>query len=113
MSNLAIRMRFEELRSLAFGSIGAGYMGVGTAVSNPVRQFLVQNLTDATLLFSFDGTTDHFVLPATGFYLSDITANKTISSGFYLSEGDRLYVKESGTPTTGSVYFTVIYGSES
>ena len=45
---LAVRMLYEPQRSLAFGSISGAYMGVGTAVTNPIRQFLIQNLTDAT-----------------------------------------------------------------
>jgi len=112
--SLAIRMRFEAVRSLGFASIGAAYMGVGTAISNPARQIFVQNLTDATLMFSFNGVDDHFPLPANGFFLDDISSNKAATAqGFYLAEGERLYVKEVDTPTEGSVYFSVIYGSES
>lgn len=113
MASLALRMAFEPLRSLAFGSIGGAYMGVGTPIEHPSRQFLVQNLTDATLLFSFDGVNDHFRLPANGFWLNDNTANRSVSQGFFLSEGTRLYVKQDGVPTSGNVNFTVIYGSES
>lgn len=109
--SLAIRFAAEPLRSLAFGSIGAGYMGVGTAISNPSRIIKVDNLTDATLLFSFDGITDHFVLPANGFLLLDITANKSVSDAYFLAQGQRLYVKQSGVPTSGAVYFTTIYGA--
>lgn len=112
IATLANRMLFEPQRELAFGAIVAGYMGVGTAVSHPVRQFLIQNLTDATLQFSFNGIDDHFPLPANGFFLNDITSNKSVSQGFFLAEGDRLYVKTLGAPTTGSVYFSVVYGRE-
>lgn len=108
----SIRMAFEPQRTIASGAIGAAYMGVGTAVSNPVRQFFIQNLTDATLQFSFNGIDDHFPLPANGFYLNDITSNKAISQAFFMAEGDRLYVKQLGVPTTGSVYFSVVYGRE-
>lgn len=110
--NLSIRYRAEPVRTAAFGAIVAGYTGVGTAVSHPVRQFLLQNLTDATVMFSFDGVNDHFPLPANGFFLSDITSNAAVSMGFFLAEGDRLYVKEVGVPTIGNVYFSAFYGSE-
>lgn len=110
--SLSLRMLFEPQRSLAFGSIGAGYMGVGTAVDHPIRQFIIQNLTDATVQFSFDGINDHFPLPAGGLFIDDITSNKAVSNGFYLAEGDRLYVKQLGVPTTGAVYFSVVYGRE-
>jgi hypothetical protein len=110
--SLAIRLQFEPVRSLGEASIGAGYMGVGTAISNPARQFFIQNLTDVTLMFSFDGVNDHFPLPTMGFLLDDITSNKTQLGGFYLAEGTRLYVKEIGVPSKGSVYFSVMYGSD-
>ena len=112
MGSQAVRLQFEPVRSLAYGSIGAGYMGVGTSLANPARQIFVQNLTDVTLMFSFDGVNDHFPLPSSGFLLLDITTNKTQSQGFYIAEGDRLYVKEVGTPTLGAVYFSVMYGSD-
>ena len=108
--SLAIHLGCEELRSLAFGSISGTYAGVGTSISNPARIFFVQNLTDVTCTFSFNGVTDHFVLAASGFLLLDVTSNKTVSQGFYIAEGSRLYVK--GSPSSGSVYLTVFYGTE-
>jgi len=108
----AIRLAFEAQRSLAFGSIGATYTGVGTSFSNPVRQLLIVNLTDADLQFSLDGVTDHFVIPATTSIIYDITANKTQDAGFYAAQGDRLYVKTLETPTEKSVYLSLIYGED-
>lgn len=110
MGVLAIRLAFEPVRSIDFGSISGTYMAIGTALSNPARQFLIQNLTDATLLFSLDGVNDHFALPANGFLLDDVTSNKTNSQGFYIAEGTRFYVKEVGTPSSGSVYLSIMYG---
>ena len=113
VASLSQIMNFEPQRSLAFGVIGAGYMGVGTAINHEARQFFIQNLTDATLQFSFDGVNDHFPLPSNGFFLSDITSNRTaVSTEFVLSQGSRLYVKQLGVPTTGAVYFSIIYGRE-
>jgi hypothetical protein len=113
MSNLAIRLEFEPLRSLAFGSISGTYMGVGSILSHPARQILVQNLTDQTMIFSWDGITDHFVLPTNGFLLLDITSNKTIlHGGFFIAEGSRLYVKQLSAPSSGAVYFSSMYGSD-
>lgn len=108
---LSIRMLADPVRSLAFGSMSGAYMGVGTALGHPARILFVQNLTDAQLMFSLDGINDHFPLPANGYVVLDITTNQTISQAFYLSVGQRLYVKEIGVPSTGSVYFTVFYGS--
>jgi hypothetical protein len=108
----SIRLKCEPVRSLAFGLIVAGYTGVSTALLKPARIILVQNLTDAALMFSFDAVDDHFPLPAQGQFVLDITANKSLTQGFYLAEGQRLYVKRIGTPASGSVYLTVFYGAE-
>lgn len=113
MSNYAqaIRLAVEPLRSLGFGSISGTYTGIGTSFVNPVRIIYVENLTDATLLFSLDGITDHFALPANGFLLLDVSTNKSISDGFFIAAGTRVYVKTSGTPSKGSVYVSVFYGA--
>jgi len=107
----AIRLVPEAARSLAFGSIGAAYAGIGTAINNPVRILHIQNLTDVVLMFSYDGINDHFPLASNSYLLLDITANKSRDQGFYLAEGTRIYVKEDGTPSSGSVYVTVYYGA--
>ena len=74
---------------------------------------MIQNLTDENLMFSFDGIDDNFPLPANGYILLDVTANKTRDEGFFLAEGERLYVKQiTGAPTLGSVYFTTFYGAQ-
>ena len=40
-----------------------------------------------------------------------LMTNKTRESGYYLAEGTRIYVKETGTPTSGNVYLTTFYGA--
>ncbi len=112
MSTKSIRLLAETVREVAAAGIGGAYAGVGTALDHPARLIFVQNLTDETVMFSFDGINDHFPLPSNGFLLTDITSNKTSTDGFFLAEGDRLYVREIVSPTTGTVYFTVFYGSE-
>lgn len=107
-----IRLRLEPVRSIAAASITPTYMGVGTSIDHPARMIMIQNLTDATLMFSLNGVDDHFPLPTSGLLIVDVSTNMSISKGFFLSQGERLYVKELDVPTTGSVYFTVFYGSE-
>jgi len=107
----AIRLVPESVRSLAFGSIAGGYTGVGTAITNPVRILHIQNLTDVVVMFSYDGVNDHFPMATNSFVLLDITANKSRDHGFYLAEGTRIYVRQEGVPTSGSVYVTVYYGA--
>ena len=109
--SLAIKLLPETVRTLAAGAIGPAYMGIGTAFDHPVRIILVQNLTDESMMFSFDGVNDHFPLPSNGFLLLDVTTNKTErSGGFFIAEGTRLYVREIVAPTSGDVYVSVFYG---
>lgn len=110
--SLSIRLTPEEQKSLAAGSIGAGYTGVGTAFSKPIRILYIQNLTDAAVQWSMDGLKDHWPMPANGFLLLDIMSNKSVSQQFFISEGTRMYVKQLGVPTTGSVYVSAFYGKE-
>ncbi len=114
MGALAIKLLPEAVRSLAFGSISGTYMGVGTPLSNPSRLILFQNFTDEAVMVSFDGITDHMPVAANGFVLLDITANKTVSQGFYIAEGTRFYIKqESSAPSSGNFYISTFYGIDS
>lgn len=107
---LSIRSKFESIRTLAHGSIGAAYSAIGTPFQHPIRQFILTNLTDAALYFSLDGVNDHLVLPQSGYFVSDIASNKTQNTGLYLAKGDKFYVKEIGSPSSGAVYLSVMYG---
>jgi hypothetical protein len=106
-----IRLACEPVRSMGFVTIGAGYLPIGTRLNHPARIMFLQNLTDATLMFSVDGTNDHFPLATMGYLLLDITSNKTVSQGLYMAEGQNIYVKQLGVPLNGSVYLTYFYGS--
>lgn len=106
------RMTFEAMDELAFGSIGASYAAVGTDVDPAVRQYIVSNLTDVTLGFSFDGSTDHFVMLPMSQFVSDITANSGLKASLLMSVGTVCYVKHRGSaPTSGSVTFSTVYGA--
>lgn len=106
----AIRMVPELLRSLAFGSITGTYAGIGTAFQDAIRIMHIFNDTDALLTFSIDGVHDYFVVPASSFILLDLTANATsIGGAAYIAAGTRIYVK--GSPSMGSVYLSVWYGT--
>jgi hypothetical protein len=109
-TNLALQIYPEALRSLAFGSIGIGYMGIGTALLNPAHVYYLVNTTDALLVFSWDGVTDHFVIPAGSYILIDVTTNRTETGGaFMVSKGTRTYVR--GAPSMGVVYLSSFYGA--
>ena len=110
-STLSVRMLAEVIRSLAFGAISGAYMGIGGGFLFPSRLLVIQNLTDAQLMFSFDGVNDHLTLPASSNIVLDVTTNQSLTQGNYWSVGTRVYVKEIGMPSSGSVYITSFYGS--
>jgi len=115
MSSTAVRIRYEPLRSLAFGSISGSYVGVGTSFANPVRILKVTNTTDADLFVSFDGINTYDVIAASSAWIYDYGSNRTDTGGqLDQALGERVYVKEvSGAPSAGAVYVTVIYASQS
>lgn len=104
------RLRADALRSLAFGGISGAYAPVGTAFPEPIRIMMLQNLTDANVIFSFTGNTDHIVVPSGGFVLLDVMTNQWEDSGFAIQVGTIMHVKqESAGPTTGNVYISAFF----
>jgi hypothetical protein len=116
MSNLvsSIRVRYEPLRSVAFGTVTAMYEPVGLPFANPVRILKVTNLTDEAAIISLNGIDDHDIVAANGFFLYDYASNKANAAGLLEQpQGDRIYVKaESVLPTAGNIYVTVVYASQ-
>lgn len=113
-TNLATRGRFDTMRSLGFASIGAGFMGVGSAFAYPIKLLKIVNLTNANLIVSYDGVNNQDIVTANGGCIYDVAANKADPAGtFQLSVGDRVYVmEETSAPTSGNVYVVVVYASE-
>jgi hypothetical protein len=114
MATQAIRLRPEEMRALDFGQLSTTYAALGSAFENPIRIFHLQNLTDANILYSFDGTTDHGIVAAGSFILLDVTANKSLDQGEFISAGTTIYVAtlvDETPPTSGYVVLSVFYGS--
>ena len=110
MISSAQKIAYEPLRSLGHASISGTYAGVGTPFANPVRMLKVNNATDANLTISFDGVTDMDFIFANSAYVFDYATNAVDPVGQLEQPlGKRLYVK--GSPSTGSVYVTVIYAS--
>ena len=111
-NSLAVRMAWEPQRILQYTDVTSSYVAVGAGNLNPERLYILQNQTDANLVFSFDGgVTDHLTLIAGSAFTGDITANKTIPDGAFLSKGIVTYVKAEGAlPTTGTIYLSALYG---
>lgn len=113
------RLLPEVIRFKDAADITSSYTAIGTASNSPVgspllnpsRIFNLSNQTDALLYFSFDGLNNHLVLPAKGFILLDVVSNKTLATGCFVAQGEVIYVKQNGVPTTGSVYLMTFYGA--
>jgi len=107
----SIKVRFEAVRELAFGSISGSYAIVGTPFTKPVRLLKVTTLSNGDLMISYDGVTDHDVVASGGFYLYDYGSNRSNTAGnAEQSVGEAVFVKTIGAaPTSGSVYVTLMY----
>lgn len=98
----------ETLRTLTFAN-WAAYTALGVPFLHPIRLFRIVNNTDATLLISFDGSTDHDVVTPNSFLLYDIASNKTaVSDEWYFAQGTQIYIK--GNATVGAVYLSAYFG---
>lgn len=106
----ACRAAFEEARSIAAGSIVAGYTAVGSALAHPARMIVFLNFTDEDVWVSADGSTDHLPVASGDKAVFDLSANSELDRSFTWAKGTIFYVKRLGTPTTGSFYIAVIYG---
>ena len=118
--NNAIRFYPETIRTRAFGSISGTYAPIGAATASssnnsyallhPARQFLLQNFTDVTLTYSWDGVNDHLQLPSMQSLIDDVTTNHTSTGGaFAMPQGQIIYVK--GAPSLGQTNLTAFFGA--
>ena len=101
----------ETLRSLAFGSISGSYAAVGSPLVYPSRILIITNKTDKDMLFSVDGTNDHFIVPTGTSQLIDLNSNRDGNkNSFVFAVGTQFYVKQVSAPGSGSVYIATIRG---
>jgi len=102
--------KFEELKSLAFGSITGAYAAVGTATTDYTRIVTFTNTTNQAVYISLDGTTNQLYLPSGVIKVIDISANKVRDDGLFIPKGTVFYTKHTGSaPTSGAVYIEVLY----
>lgn len=104
------RVRFEALRELAFGGIGAAYAAVGGATGDHTRLATFNNTTDTDLYISMDGVTNHLRVASGSGKVFDLTTNKVQDDGLFVSQGTTFYVKRTaGAPSTGLIWIEVMY----
>lgn len=112
MSTLSLRLNVEPLRTLNAGSITGSYTALGNSYAYPVRIYHLQNLTDQSVYYSWDGINNHGILAAGSFILLDVTTNKSLDQGQFIGQGWSTYITQAGSaPTTGAVYLTTFFGN--
>lgn len=105
------RIAFDAVRELAFGSVGASYVAVGTPMTDHVRLIVFNNSLDQEVYVSFDGVTNHLRMSNNSFKLLDLSANKIRNDGLFLAVGTQIYVKEvSASVASGNFWVEVMYG---
>ncbi len=100
----------DELRSLAFGSVGMSYLALGIPFDHPMRIIKIVNTMDEDVLVSFDGILDHDYIPAGGFSLYDLTTNQNEVAGWFFRNGTQVYVKVTAGASSGGVFLVAFYG---
>lgn len=100
-------MLWVPLQSAAFGAIGVAYAKVGNPYPEPIRIVDITNLTNANVLISFDGVTDHIIMPAVSGKVSDICAARTGGdlNATAIAQETQVWAKyETAAPTSGNLY---------
>lgn len=98
------KARPEELRELAFGSIGAAFTAVGTPIADEAEKTTFINNTDADVILSFDGAKRHSFYPMWSGRVEDWETNEKV-----VGNHTQFYVKHNGVaPTKGAVFLEVI-----
>lgn len=109
MSREFTKVSPDTIRELAFGSIGASYAAVGTALSSIFGIIGLFNNTNQTVYFSWDGTNNHHKISAGGFRVFDLSACSNGDGDVYGQQGITFYVKHAGVaPTTNEVTVEVL-----
>jgi hypothetical protein len=107
---LAVSILPSIVQSVAFGGISGTYARLGT-LTRPARMVLLQNFTNAALMISIDGVNDFWPIQANSSQIFDFSSNQALDQGAYIAQGTTYYVKDIGSPSSGSIYLTYFYGA--
>lgn len=115
MSNAqSIRLAAIPVQTVAYSAVTSSFVAMGAAMPEPIRVIKINNSTNSDIYVSFDGSTAHDVVVASSGMVVDITTNKSIEQGMFLSQGTVVYIEYvSGAPTSGNVYLSAYYAANS
>ena len=110
MPEIKKKLDFEPLRSRLSTSFDGTYQTLGVPLEHPIRIFKLTNTSASDVLVSFDGVTDHEIVPASSFMLIDISSNRVWDAEYVLSAQTQVYV--NGTlGVSGSIYLSTYYAT--
>lgn len=104
------KVSFDAIREVAFGSITASYVALGTPLGRHARIISFNNSTDQAIYVSLNGTTDHIKVASNSFQLFDFSTNKIRDDGLFVAEETQFYVKYAAALTRGAFWIEVITG---
>lgn len=116
MSINACIVRWDTLRSLAFGSMSTiNWIDIGTPFEVQTRILTFTNTTDADVYISTIGINgqEQILSPAKSIKVYDLTTNAANPGGYLvIPEGTWFKTKALTVPTEGALYVEAIYASE-
>lgn len=107
MSNI---VRFDPVRSVAFGSITNSYTFLGGVFDHPMRVVHFINATDGDMMISFNGISDNIPVLANSFALYDLTSDQDADESFRYQANTQLQIKYITVPSEGTFYVVTVYG---
>lgn len=110
---LSNKASWSPLRSAAFGSIGAAYATIGTALTERAIVIAFKNATNGDVVVSTNGTADHLYMPAGSYAIWDVRTNAPFHTDYLFAIGTQFYVKDGSVATSsGSFYIEVLQATE-
>lgn len=109
----AVDVGFEDVREVAFGSVGVNYAIIGAAFTRDIVYLDIYNGTNEDIYLSTDGTNNKKRLPAGAIWVWDIGSNQwTAEKPLLFKRGSALYQKYvTSAPTSGVVSLCTVFGS--
>lgn len=105
------KLIYDVIRSRDSATFTGSYQTLGSALSFPCSIIKIVNNSTVLVTVSTDGTNDHDILPASSFFLYDVTSDSPQESGsIFIPKGTQYYIK--GSAGTGSVYLVTQYVSQ-
>jgi len=104
---------WEELRTVAFGSVLATYAALGAPLAKSALIMRIVNRLDKDVILSFDGVTDHIYIAPSESLMYDLSSNRS-GSKLVIPTGTQIYQKRGagGASSSGALYVMLTYGAK-